>query len=60
MWQDLPWQELIVGFCVLTAMLFLLRRWFFAPKKSAACGGCGGCDKTSESSCANPSEKTHH
>lgn len=60
MWQDFPWQELIVGICVITAVIFLARRWLFAPKKSAACGGCGGCDKTSESSCKNPTEKTQH
>lgn len=55
------WQELIVGICVLAAVIHLVRRWLFpAAKKSAACGGCGGCDKTSASSCANPSEKTPH
>ncbi len=60
MWQEIPWQEVIVGVCVLSAAVFLLRRWFFSPKKSAACGGCSGCAKTPESSCANPTEKTHH
>ncbi len=54
MWQQLPWQEIIVGSCVLAAAIFLLRRWFFSPKKSAACGGCSGCDKTAPSSCGNP------
>lgn len=61
MWQNLPWQEVIVGICVIAAALFLIRRWFFpAAKKSAACGGCGGCEKTSVSSCANPSENGKH
>lgn len=58
--QDLPWQELIVGVCVLAAVIFLARRWLFPSKKSAACGGCGGCDKTSDTRCANPKEKTQH
>jgi hypothetical protein len=52
------WQEIVVGVCVCTAVIFLVRRWFFNPvKKSAACGGCGGCDKTSESSCGNPLDR---
>ena len=58
MWQDIPWQEVIVGLCVLAAVYFLVRRWLFPAKKSAACGGCSGCSKTSDSSCSNPSEKT--
>jgi hypothetical protein len=53
------WQEVIVGICVLGAVIFLLRRWFFSPKKSA-CGGCSGCEKTSESSCSNPLERGNH
>lgn len=61
MWQDIPWQELIVGICVLAAVVFLVHRWLFpSAKKSAACGGCGGCDKTSDASCSNPTEKTQH
>lgn len=53
------WQELIVGICVVAAMVFLVRRWLFpSAKKSAACGGCSGCDKTVGSSCSNPAEKT--
>lgn len=66
MWQDIPWhnflwQEMIVGICVLAAVIFLVRRWLFpSAKKSAACGGCGGCDKTSDASCSNPTEKTQH
>ena len=52
------WQELIVGICVLAAAIFLVRRWIFpSAKKSAACGGCSGCAKTSESSCATPADK---
>ncbi|OZY86352.1 hypothetical protein CBP51_04810 [Cellvibrio mixtus] len=58
------WQEIIVGVCVLAAVIFLARRWIFpSAKKSAGCGGCGGCggcDKTSDSSCNNPTEKTSH
>lgn len=55
------WQEIIVGICVLLAVIFLVRRWFFpAAKKSAACGGCGGCETTSTSSCTNPVEKEQH
>ena len=53
---NLPWQELIVGLCVLAAVIFLARRWFFSPKKTG-CGGCGGCDKTSDASCTNPGER---
>ncbi len=61
MWQDFPWQETIVGICVIAAVVFLIRRWLFpSAKKSAACGGCGGCDKTTASSCTNPTEKIHH
>jgi hypothetical protein len=66
MWQDIPWhnflwQEMIVGICVLAAVVFLVRRWLFpSAKKSAACGGCGGCGKTSDASCSNPTEKTQH
>lgn len=56
MWQDVPWQEMIVGICVLGAALFLLRRWVFPGKKAASCGGCSGCAKTSESSCSSPTD----
>lgn len=45
------WQEMIVGLCVLGAVLFLLRRWFFASRKSMACGGCSGCDKPGNNHC---------
>ncbi len=52
------WQEIIVGLCVLLAVIFLIRRWFFSStKKSAACGGCGGCETNSQSNCVNPLEK---
>lgn len=55
------WQEAIVGVCVIAAVYFLARRWIFpSAKKAAGCGSCGGCDKTSESSCANPEEKNQH
>lgn len=50
------WQELIVGVCVLGAVVFLLRRWAFPARKSSACGGCSSCDKTTDASCSNPAE----
>jgi hypothetical protein len=41
------WQEIVVGICVLTALLFVLRRYlptgFMGKKKNAACDGCSGC-----------------
>ncbi len=46
------WQEVIVGVCVLGAVLFLLRRWVMPGKKSASCGGCSGCDKPTNQGCA--------
>jgi hypothetical protein len=58
MLQNIPWQEVIVGVCVLAAAVFLLRRWIFPGKKAASCGGCSGCAKTTDSSCTTPSEKT--
>ena len=48
------WQEVIVGLCVLTAVVFLLRRWFFTPKKPTACGGCNQCDTPSKTTCSKP------
>jgi hypothetical protein len=55
------WQEVIVGLCVIAAVIFLVRRWLFpSANKSAACGGCGGCDKTSATSCNNPAERSEH
>ena len=48
------WQEVIVGACVLAAVAFLLKRWFFAPKKPTACGGCSQCDTPSKTSCSKP------
>lgn len=50
------WQEIVVGVCVLSATVFLLRRWIFPGKKTASCGGCSGCAKTSESSCSTTNE----
>jgi len=50
------WQEIVVGVCVLSATVFLLRRWIFPGKKAASCGGCSGCAKTSESSCSTTNE----
>ncbi len=57
MWQDIPWQEVIVGLCVLAAVYFLARRWLFPAKKSAACGGCSSCDTPNKTSCSVPSGK---
>lgn len=49
------WQEIIVGFCVLAALAFLLRRWL-PNRKSAGCdSGCGGCG--SASNCSTTPEK---
>ena len=55
------WQEMIVGICVIAALIFLLRRWlpFFGNKNTGSCGGCGGCS-TDNNSCSNPSEKGQH
>ncbi len=38
------WQEIIVGLCVLAALIFLLHRYLpIGRKKAAACDGCTGC-----------------
>jgi hypothetical protein len=38
------WQEIIVGLCVLAALLFVLQRyWPVSNKKKVACDGCTGC-----------------
>lgn len=44
------WQEIIVGLCVLGALVFLLRRWLpGGQRKAAGCGSaCGGCDSASK------------
>jgi hypothetical protein len=54
------WQEVIVGICVIAAVIFLLRRWlpFFGNKNTGSCGGCGSCDTAK--SCGNPAEKGQH
>lgn len=50
------WQEIIVGICVVFAVVFLVRRWLVpTAKKSASCGGCGGCGTAKQ--CSNPEEK---
>jgi hypothetical protein len=52
------WQEIIVGICVLTALLFLIRRWLFpATQKSASCGGCNNCSPATDK-CGNSSSST--
>ena len=45
------WQELIVGICVFTALLFVIYRYWPNSKKSGGCDGCSGCG--SKSSCAD-------
>lgn len=54
------WQEIIVGACVIGAVIFLLRRWLpiAGAKNSGSCGGCGGCGTAK--SCRNPNEKGQH
>jgi len=37
------WQEIIVGICVLAALVFLLRRWWPFGKNKSSCGSCGSC-----------------
>ncbi|WP_039914768.1 FeoB-associated Cys-rich membrane protein [Cellvibrio mixtus] len=58
MWQNIPWQEIVVGVCVLGAAIFLLRRWIFPGKKAAGCGGCSGCAKTTDSGCSTPANNS--
>ena len=57
------WQEMIVGLCVIGALVFLVRRWLpVGKKKSTGCGsGCGGC--TSTNTCQTQTDSTpntHH
>lgn len=60
MLQSIPWQEVIVGFCVLAAVFFLARRWLFPGAKKSGCGSCSACDKNAPSACApSNSDKTH-
>lgn len=54
------WQEIIVGVCVLAALIFLIRRWLFpAAQKSASCGGCGGCNTAADKCRSNSSSSNH-
>ncbi len=54
------WQEIIVGLCVLLALIYLLHQWLPGlGKKSGDCGGCSGC-ATSSNTCRNPNEKGQH
>ncbi len=54
------WQEVIVGSCVLAALIYLLRQWLPGlRKKPVGCGGCSGC-ASNESSCRNPNEQGQH
>ena len=52
------WQEVIVGLCVIAAVVFLLRRWLpiLNANSRPGCGGCGGCDTAK--SCNNPAGKS--
>lgn len=54
MWQQIPWQEVIVGVCVLLAVIVVIKR--VLPGKSAgSCGsGCGGCSSKPACSAAHP------
>jgi len=54
------WQEVIVGLCILAAVIYLARQWLpiLGKKPASGCGGCGGCDTAK--SCANPTEKGLH
>ncbi|QEI11757.1 FeoB-associated Cys-rich membrane protein [Cellvibrio japonicus] len=48
------WQEIIVGVCLIAAIIFLLRRWLFSGKPSA-CGGCNSCDlPKAKGNCSTP------
>jgi hypothetical protein len=52
------WQEIIVGLCVIGALVFLVRRWLpMGKKKSAGCdSGCSGCASTT--ACQTPPAPT--
>ena len=50
------WQEIMMGFIVLGAVVYLARQWLqFGKKSSGSCGGCGGCNTAK--GCSNPEEK---
>lgn len=53
------WQEIIVGICVIAAIISLLVRWLPGTKKAPQCGGCSGCDSRS-TECASTSNTTSH
>lgn len=42
------WQEIIVGLCVLAAVVFLAKRWLpvFKSSKVGCDSGCGSCGTT--------------
>jgi len=44
------WQEIIVGLCVLAALIFIVRRLL---KKNNSCSGCSGCGKASRCGARN-------
>ncbi|MCL1482336.1 MULTISPECIES: FeoB-associated Cys-rich membrane protein [unclassified Marinobacter] len=56
------WQNIIVGLCVLAAVVFVARQWIPGlGKKSSDCGGCNGCSSSSsDDGCRNPAEKDLH
>lgn len=56
------WQNIIVGLCVLAAVVFVARQWIPGlGKKSSDCGGCNGSSSSSSAdSCRNSAEKGLH
>ncbi|AKO53492.1 hypothetical protein ABA45_14575 [Marinobacter psychrophilus] len=61
------WQNIIVGLCVLAAVVFVARRWIPGlGKKSSGCGSCNGCSSSGSSGsssadgCGNSAEKGPH
>jgi len=54
------WQEIIVGICVLLAVVYVLRQWLPGlGRKGSGCGGCSGCESNAKS-CHNPDEQQSH
>jgi hypothetical protein len=47
------WQEIIVGICVVAAVLFLLKRWWPFGRSKSSCNSCGSCARES-----SPADKT--
>ncbi|MBU2952684.1 FeoB-associated Cys-rich membrane protein [Marinobacter sp. F3R08] len=54
------WQDIIVGACVLAAVVFLVRQWLPGmSKKTSGCGGCNGCSSAG-GDCGKSADKRHH